>query len=126
MVASIAIGLAVDDTIHFMHNFRRYYEAGQNAEQAVYETVHSTGRAMLVTTIVLSLGFFIYAFATMNNVINFGVLTGFTILMALAADYFLAPALMMVVHGRKAPGAAAKEKKIWVRGAGGTPAKRKE
>jgi predicted RND superfamily exporter protein len=101
MVASIAIGLAVDDTIHFMHNFRRYYEQSGDPEQAVHQTLQTTGRAMLVTTVVLASGFFIFVFATMNNLFNFGVLTAFTVLMALAADYFIAPALMVVVHRKK-------------------------
>ena len=98
MVASIAIGLAVDDTIHFMHNFRRYYEQGGDPKRAVSETLHTTGRAMLVTTIVLSIGFFIFVFAGMNNLFAFGVLTAFTILMALVADYLVAPALMVLVN----------------------------
>jgi len=102
MVASIAIGLAVDDTIHFMHNFRRYYDQSGDPVLAVHETLQSTGRAMLVTSIVLSIGFFIFAFATMSNVRNFGLLTGFTIVMALLADYFLAPALMVLVNKKKA------------------------
>jgi predicted RND superfamily exporter protein len=68
---------------------------------AVHKTLQTTGRAMLVTTIVLASGFFIFIFATMNNLFNFGVLTAITILMALVADYFVAPALMVVVH-RKA------------------------
>ena len=105
MVASVAIGLAVDDTIHFMHNFRRYYDQSGDPQKAVYETLHTAGRAMLVTTIVLSIGFFIFAFATMNNVINFGLLTGFTIIMALVADYLIAPALMVVVNKPRATGA---------------------
>jgi predicted RND superfamily exporter protein len=98
MVASVAIGLAVDDTIHFMHNFRRYYEQSGDAKLAVHQTLQSTGRAMLVTTVVLSTGFFIFVLASMNNLFNFGLLTAFTILMALAADYFVAPALMVVIH----------------------------
>ncbi|UCH20190.1 MAG: MMPL family transporter [Deltaproteobacteria bacterium] len=102
MVASVAIGLAVDDTIHFMHNFRRYYDQSGDPIEAVHQTLHTTGRAMLVTTIVLSLGFFIFAFATMSNVINFGLLTGFTIIMALVADYLIAPALMVMVNKPKA------------------------
>lgn len=102
MVASIAIGLAVDDTIHFMHNFRRYYEASGDPDQAVYETLHTTGRAMLVTTVVLSMGFFIYMFASLNNIIRFGFLTGVTLIAALLADYFLAPALMVMVNKKKA------------------------
>jgi uncharacterized protein len=106
MVASIAIGLAVDDTIHFMHNFRRYYEQTGDPALAVEQTLATTGRAMMVTSIVLSIGFFLYAFSAMNNIVNFGMLTGFTILMALASDYFLAPALMVLVN-RKGPVPAA-------------------
>ncbi len=101
MVASVAIGLAVDDTIHFMHNFRRYYDQGGDPVEAVHQTLQTTGRAMLVTTIVLSAGFFIFAFATMRNVRSFGMLTGFTIVMALLADYLLAPALMVLVNRKK-------------------------
>jgi len=101
MVASIAIGLAVDDTIHFMHNFRRYYDRSGDPVQAVHDTLQTTGRAMLVTTVVLSIGFFIFGFATMSNVRNFGLLTGFTIIMALLADYLVAPALMVLVNKTK-------------------------
>ena len=101
LVGNIAIGLAVDDTIHFMHNFRRYFEESQDAKFAVMETLNTTGRAMLVTSCVLSIGFFIFMFATMNNLIQFGFLTGLAIILALLADYFVAPALMMVVNRSK-------------------------
>ena len=104
MVASIAIGLAVDDTIHFMHNFRRYYEQSGDPKQAVHQTLQTTGRAMLVTSVVLASGFFIFVFASMNNLFNFGVLTAFTVLMALLADYFVAPALMVVVDRKNKRG----------------------
>ena len=96
LVGSIAIGLAVDDTIHFMHNFRRYYDESGSAEKAVMETLHTSGRAMLVTSCVLSIGFFIFMFASMNNLFDFGLLTGITIITALLADYFISPALLIV------------------------------
>jgi uncharacterized protein len=98
MIGSISIGLAVDDTIHFMHNFRRYFEENNDAGEAVLQTLHSTGRAMLVTTCVLSIGFFTFMFATMGNLFNFGMLTGITITMALLSDYFIAPSLMIIVN----------------------------
>ena len=101
LVGNIAIGLAVDDTVHFMHNFRRYFEESGDAKFGVMETLHTTGRAMLVTSCVLSIGFFIFMFASMNNLFHFGLLTGLTIIMALLADYFIAPALMVVVHKPK-------------------------
>lgn len=98
LVGNIAIGLAVDNTIHFMHNFRRYFEQSGDAKSAVMETLHTTGRAMLITSCVLSVGFFIFMFATMNNMIQFGFLTGLVIILALFADYFIAPALMVIVN----------------------------
>jgi len=101
MVGSIAIGLAVDDTIHFMHNFRRYFEEKGDAGSAVLETLHTTGRAMLVTTCVLSIGFFTFMFADMKNLFNFGMLTGTTIIMALLSDYFIAPSLMILVNRKR-------------------------
>jgi len=104
LVSNIALGLAVDDTIHFMHNFRRYFEESKDAKLAVMETLHTTGRAMLVTSCVLSIGFFIFMFATMVNLIHFGFLTGLAIVLALLADYFISPALMVVVNR---PGKAA-------------------
>ena len=98
LIGSIAIGLAVDDTIHFMHNYRRYHHETGDVKQAVRETLLSTGRAMFFTTIVLSLGFFLYMFAELSSLFRFGLLTGFTILVALLADFFLAPALLAQLH----------------------------
>jgi hypothetical protein len=98
LIGSIAIGLAVDNTIHFMHNFRRYFAETGDVSHAVRETLLSTGRALFVTTVVLSIGFFIYMFAAMNNLFYFGLLTGITIILALVANFFLAPALMALIH----------------------------
>jgi len=108
LVGNIAIGLAVDDTIHFMHNFRRYFEESGDAKSAVMETLHTTGRAMLVTSCVLSIGFFIFMFATMNNLIQFGFLTGLAIALALFANYFIASALMVIVNRPKKTGVKSK------------------
>ena len=100
LVASIAIGLAVDDTIHFMHHFHRYLEKTGDVELAVRKTLQTSGRAMLTTSVILSAGFFIFCFASMNNFIQFGLLTGITILLALVADFVLAPALMSLRYGK--------------------------
>jgi predicted RND superfamily exporter protein len=98
LVGSIAIGLAVDDTVHFMHNFRRYQQVHQDVQVAVEKTLTSTGRAMLLTTIVLSSGFFIFIFSSMNNLISFGLITGLIIIIALLGDIVLAPAMMALIY----------------------------
>jgi hypothetical protein len=104
LIGSISLGLVVDDTIHFMHNFRRYHHHFNDVPQAVRETLRTTGRAMFVTSVVLSIGFFTFMFASMNNVFNFGLLTGITIITALIADFVLSPALVMWIT-RKPRGA---------------------
>jgi hydrophobe/amphiphile efflux-3 (HAE3) family protein len=101
LIAPIAIGLAVDDTIHFMYNFKKYFEQTGDVREAVHRTLQTAGRAMLTTSVVLSIGFFIFTLASMNNLFYFGLLTGIAILLALAADLILAPALMALTVGRK-------------------------
>ena len=103
LIASIAMGLAVDDTVHFMYHFKQYFNKTGSIKDAVTHTLHTAGRAMLTTSIVLSAGFFIFMFASMNNVFFFGAMTGLAILLALAGDLFLAPALMTLVIREKNP-----------------------
>jgi predicted RND superfamily exporter protein len=101
LVGSIALGLAVDDTIHTFHNFRRYHHDSGNVRTATRNTLLTTGRAITVTSIVLALGFYIFMTATMKNLIIFGALTGSTIVLALLADFFLGPALMTLLYKGK-------------------------
>ena len=101
LIASIVIGLAVDDTIHFMYNFKRYYTQTGDLHEAVENTLLTAGRAMLTTSVVLSIGFFIFMFAAMNNLFYFGLLAGSAVLLALGADLLLAPALMTLVIHKK-------------------------
>jgi len=98
MIGSIAIGIVVDDTVHFIYNFQKYYERTSNPYEAVRETLLGTGRALLITSLVLCTGFFILMFASLNHLVNFGFFTGITILIALAADFFLMPAIMVLMH----------------------------
>lgn len=97
LLGSIALGLAVDDTIHFMHGFRRNYSQKPDVAAAVRDTLRTTGQALLFTTIVLSCGFSLYMLSDLINLTNFGGLTTFAIITAFAADVLLAPALMKVM-----------------------------
>ena len=101
LIASIVIGIAVDDTIHFMYNFKRYFTKTADVAEAVRATFDTAGRAMLTTSVVLATGFFIFMFASMNILFYFGLLAGAAIIIALAADLLLAPALMAVLIGKR-------------------------
>jgi predicted RND superfamily exporter protein len=102
MIGSIAIGLVVDDTIHFMHGFRRYYARsgganGGDARLAIRQTLESTGQALLFTSIVLTLGFSVFVLSEMQNLFYFGAFTAFAIAAAFMLDILVSPALMVLV-----------------------------
>jgi predicted RND superfamily exporter protein len=98
MVGAMVIGIAVDDTIHFMHKFHRYYEETGDLEAAVAETMRTTGSAMLFTSLVLVVGFSVFGLSELTNVRIFGLLSAFAAAVAFLADLLVAPALLAVVE----------------------------
>ena len=101
LIGSIAIGLCVDDTVHFMHHFGRFRERGYATKEAISRTLHTAGRAMLVTSIVLCSGFMVLTLSQLNNFTHFGIYSSLCILLALLADFLLAPALMTLLNPEK-------------------------
>ncbi len=93
LVGSIVIGLVVDDTIHFLHHFRREFDGCGNVEVAVKETLGTTGR-------VLCEGFLIDTTSFLANTRRFGRFTGWAGLFSLAAAFFLMPALLRLAYSR--------------------------
>ncbi len=108
LIGSIGLGLAVDDTLHFMNNFTRYLHETHDPEDAVRKTLSTAGEAMFFTSVTLAAGFAIYAFATMNNLVTFGLLTSFCVAMAFLADITLNPAIMYLFGRREMRKLAAK------------------
>ncbi|MCR9095227.1 MAG: efflux RND transporter permease subunit [bacterium] len=102
LAGCIAIGLAVDDSIHFIAGFRRYLAQGLDPVRAVEETMQSTGRALLFTSIVLTSGFGVLTMSEMLNLWNVGVLTSFAIGAAFLLDVTVTPALLVLTHRREA------------------------
>jgi predicted RND superfamily exporter protein len=98
---SIVIGVSVDDTIHFFHNFRSYFEKTGNVETAVVETLRSAGRAMITTTLILVSCFWLRLFSSLKVISDFGLIVGFSLLVAFLADVMLAPALLNYFYTRK-------------------------
>ncbi len=96
---SIAIGLAVDDTIHFFHNFRRYYLTSGDVNFAVSETLGSAGRALLATTLILVFSFWMRLYSDLKVIADFGLIMGIALLVAFLADVLLAPALLRMFYG---------------------------
>jgi predicted RND superfamily exporter protein len=99
LIGSLAIGLAVDDTIHFLHVYQKNRAENHHVEPAVEQTMLYTGKAIFITTATLAAGFFVFTLAALISTRNFGILAGCTVILALVADYFLTPALMKL-NGR--------------------------
>lgn len=94
MLGCIMIGIAVDDTIHFMHHFRKYAAVEADIRIAVRQALESVGRALMFTSIVLVGGFIVHVTGDFHSSRHFGILLSFAIIMALLANLILAPALM--------------------------------
>ena len=112
LAGCIAIGLAVDDSIHFISGFRRYLAQGLDPVQAVEATMLSTGRALLVTSIVLTSGFAVLLLSEMLNLRNVGALTSFAIAMAFLLDTTVTPALLVLTHRSKYANAGEQPKQV--------------
>ena len=107
MVAAISLGVAVDDTIHFLYKFRAALAESGDPEQAVRETITSTGRAIFSTSLIVTLGFSALAFASIKTVSLFGLLLCATMLSALVAEFLVTPALILAFPPTPLPKAEA-------------------
>ena len=98
LIASIAIGLAVDDTIHYLVHFNEEFRKDLDKEQALSKALHQVGRPIIFTTLTISAGFSILAFSSFNPTAIFGVMIVITMFSALVGDMILLPSLMMHVE----------------------------
>lgn len=103
MVASIAMGIAVDDTIHTLAGYRRAIQLGHSNHEAIEETLANVGPAITVTTMTACIGFFILAFSAFSPLHNLGLLSGIAIVIALLGDIFFVPALLALIRQPGAP-----------------------
>ncbi|MFH2005196.1 MAG: efflux RND transporter permease subunit [bacterium] len=95
MIASIALGIAVDDTIHMLVRMRSESRQRGSHEEGVQRALQSVGRAVVFTSVVLSGGFAILLLASLVPAAHFGILIAFTMLTALLADLVLTPVLIL-------------------------------
>ncbi|MFK8113270.1 MAG: RND family transporter [Rubripirellula sp.] len=100
MTASVAMGVAVDDTIHFLSWFRTHLDRGMDRVEAVIETYRRVGPAMTQTTIVGGLGLFVFALSTFTPTQRFGTLMLVMLATALIGDLVFLPALLAGPLGR--------------------------
>ncbi len=104
VIGSIIIGLAVDDTIHFLHRYQGEVMICDDSRLAVERTMRTTGSALLFTSLVLASGFVVMGSSSiMHNSIVFGYVTAAGIGIAFVADILITPALIVLAMPDGAP-----------------------
>ena len=94
-IASISVGIAVDDTIHYIHRFKQEFKTDKNYINTCYRCHKSIGYAMYYTSVAIIIGFSILVFSNFVPTIYFGIFTGIAMLIALLAALTLLPQLII-------------------------------
>ena len=97
MTFSIALGIAVDDTIHFLSRFRSEYLLTKSHEKSTTTTILTTGRAIIGTSITLGMGFLVLIFSNFKPNFEFGILATIILIVALLSSLILLPALINII-----------------------------
>ena len=98
LIASIAIGLAVDDTIHYLVRYNRKFKELLDKRRSLEKTLRHVGTPMIYTTVVICAGFSILAFSSFKPTATLGIMLVFIMLSALLGDILLLPSLMLHVE----------------------------
>ena len=102
VVAAMTFGIVVDDTVHFLSKYlRARRERGLAPDDAVRYAFSTVGRAIVATTIILAAGFAILSFSAFDLNAGMGQLTAVTIVIALLADFFFLPPLLLWMEARE-------------------------
>jgi predicted RND superfamily exporter protein len=100
MIGSVAIGLAVNNTIHIFAHFPLSLSRTKDVQQSLYETVRNVGRPAISTGFALMMGFLILIFSEFYPNFYFGILSAFTLLVALICDLTITFVLWVFVGKR--------------------------
>ncbi len=97
MILAIALGIAIDDTIHFMLHLKEKDSNNQDKNKAVRMTISQTGKAILYTSVILVIGFISMLSNDLIAIQDMGIVASFTIIMALVADLYFVPAIYLLI-----------------------------
>lgn len=95
MVAAIALGICVDDTIHAMSRFHQELKEKRHRDEAIEAMIQAEAVPIFTTSIALAAGFGIFAFSSFIPVAHFGLLSTMVILLALVATFFITPTFFL-------------------------------
>lgn len=94
VIFSISFGVAVDDTIHLLARLKQELRRGLNGSTAIRNSLLGTGKAIVITSVILTGGFLVLMTSQFQSSVYMGGLIGLTVILALLGDIFLLPALL--------------------------------
>ena len=101
LIFSIALGISVDNTIHFLSRYRLQLQQGRlTVQESVMAALNETAYSMIYSAIVLFCGFYIFTFSSFGGTEALGYLVSFTLLVALFANLLVLPALLLTIDKR--------------------------
>ena len=100
MTFSVALGIAVDDSLHFLLRYKKELSKGLSKQKAIKNTLINTGSALMITTTVLVSGFLVLTLSAFLPTFQFGLLSAIMIALALICDLTLLPALCLVLSNK--------------------------
>lgn len=100
IISAVAIGIAVDDTIHYLTMYQFYRSQGMPMGEAALESVKAKGEPIMVTSFILCFGFGVMVFSSFVPTIQFGFLIAVIMLFAMVCDLFILPALLLLKNHR--------------------------
>jgi uncharacterized protein len=98
LIASIAIGLAVDDTIHYLVRYNHEFKKDLDKDRALRDTIYGVGRPIIFTTLAISLGFSVLIFSHFKPTAVFGLLMVITMVASLGSALLILPSVMLHVE----------------------------
>ena len=93
-IAAISVGVAVDNSIHFVHRFKDEYLLNQDYAESIRIAIDNVGQAMFYTSLVITAGFLIMVFSNFVPILYFGLLTALAMVTALIANLVMLPILI--------------------------------
>lgn len=103
IVFSVCLGIAVDDTIHFIANYKIKRSHGMSGVNALKSTLSQTGKALILTTLMLMLGFGMFILGEFVPNQKFGIYCAIILLLALVSDLILLPAILLATESDEKP-----------------------
>jgi predicted RND superfamily exporter protein len=101
IIFSIAFGIAIDDTLHLLSRFKLELNKGKTIPMAMRTTFLSTGKAMILTAMVIASGFATLMLSDFKSTYYVGLLISLTLVIALLAELVLMPVLLVFLHKRR-------------------------